>query len=54
MFMFIDKIADRKNEDYKFHAKIHGAYKPKGLNTDGAIPIEDVLDQDPKNKNLLM
>jgi len=54
IFMFLEKISDRKGEDYKFHAKIHGAYKEKGLNTDGAIPIEDILDEDPKNKRLLM
>jgi hypothetical protein len=45
MFMFIEKIGDRKQEYYKFHAKIHGAYKHKGLDTDNAIAIEEVLDR---------
>lgn len=43
--MFIEKIGDRKQEYYKFHAKIHGSYKHKGLDTDNAIAIEEVLDR---------
>lgn len=42
--MFLEKIMDRINEEYKFQAKVHGVYKEKGLNKDNAIPIEDILD----------
>lgn len=45
MFMFIEKIGDRKQEYYKFHAKVHGAYKHKGLETDNAVAIEEILDK---------
>lgn len=44
IFLFVEKIADRENENNIFQAKLHGAYKEKGLKTDNAIPIEDILD----------
>ena len=48
--LFGNKINRRKSEHYKMIAKIHGAYKPQGLDTDGATPIEEIID---KNKNFL-
>lgn len=43
IFLFSDKIERRESEHYKFITKVHGVYKPQGLDTDGAIPIENVL-----------
>jgi hypothetical protein len=43
--LFINKINKRRTDDINFQKAIHGI-KPdnKGLNLDGAIPIEDILD----------
>jgi len=50
--LFINKINKRRLEDINFQKAIHGM-KPerKGLNLDGAVPIEDILD---KQGTLLM
>lgn len=43
IFLFSDKINHRESEHYKFITKVHGVYKPQGLDTDGAIAIEDMM-----------
>jgi hypothetical protein len=44
--LFINKINKRRLEDINFQKAIHGI-KPdkKGLNLEGAVPIEDILDK---------
>lgn len=43
--MFVDKIHDRKEDDMKNQVNLHGGeWKSEGLNTDGAIPIETLMD----------
>lgn len=45
MVLLINKINKRKSNEYEFQKALHGI-KPesKGLNIEGAIPIEDVVD----------
>ena len=46
MVLLINKINKRKENEIEFQKALHGI-KPKGkkgLNTEGAIPIEDVID----------
>lgn len=45
MFLFIEKINKREKNKNDFLVALHGG-KPenKGLNTAGAVPIEDVID----------
>ena len=43
--LFINKIKKRKTNEYEFQKNIHGIQtEQKGLNLNGAVPIEDVLD----------
>lgn len=39
------KIQKRQVEYYKFQAKLHDKYKPRGLDKEGAISIEEMLDK---------
>jgi len=49
MFLFIDKINDREEDKLKNEVHLHGGkWKSKGLDTDGAIPIEDMIDSQKK------
>lgn len=49
MFLFMDKIHDRKEDQLKNEVHLHGGkWKSKGLDTDGAVPIEDILDHQKK------
>jgi len=49
IFLFKEKIDDRLENKAKFDAKIHGAStKNQGLDTDGAIPIENLIDSGAK------
>lgn len=43
--LLTNKIKRRKEDHYILLAKMHGAYKPKGLNIDGATPIEEIIDR---------
>lgn len=51
LILFCDKISKRKKQDSIFQAKLHNAYKNPGLDIEGAIPIEDVLDEQKKRNN---
>jgi hypothetical protein len=43
--LFINKINKRRTDDINFQKAIHGIKPDKrGLNLDGAVPIEDILD----------
>jgi hypothetical protein len=43
--LFINKINKRMTDDINFQKAIHGIKPDKrGLNLDGAVPIEDILD----------
>lgn len=45
LILFKDQIEDRIFEERKFNAMLHDKkLKGKGLDLDGAIPIESVLD----------
>jgi len=49
MFLFIDKIHDREEDKLKNEVHLHGGkWKSQGLDTDGAIPIEDIIESDKK------
>jgi hypothetical protein len=49
LLFFVDKIMDRQERELKKEAKLHGAdYKTQGLDTDGAVPIEYVMDGNTK------
>lgn len=49
MFLFIDKISDREEDKLKNEVHLHGGkWKSKGLDTDGAIPIEELIESDKK------
>lgn len=44
MFLLQEKAYKRIERDQKFQANLHGAkMKNQGLDTDGAIPIESVM-----------
>lgn len=49
MFLFVNKIHDRKEDELKNEVRLHGGeWKDKRLNVDGAIPIEDIMDSNKK------
>jgi len=49
IFLFIDKINDREEDKLKNEVHLHGGkWKSQGLDTDGAIPIEDIIESDKK------
>lgn len=49
MFLFIEKIRDRKEDNLKNEVHLHGGkWKTNGLDTDGAVPIEDIIDSQKK------
>ena len=50
ILLFGDKIKKRKEMENNFQKSLHGAeVKTKGLNTAGAVPIEDIIDQSVNN-----
>lgn len=52
MFLFIEKIQDRKEDQLKNEVHLHGGkWKHNGLDTDGAVPIEDIIDSQKKLRN---
>jgi hypothetical protein len=54
MTLLIKKINKRKQHERDFQISIHGG-KPrkKGLNVQGAIPIEHVIENQQKNKKTI-
>lgn len=49
MFLFIDKISDREEDKLKNEVHLHGGkWKTNGLDTDGATPIEYIMDSNKK------
>lgn len=46
MFLFKEKIDDRKYDELKFNARLHGNdLKSQGLDVSGAVPIEEIIDR---------
>lgn len=49
MFLFLEKIRDRKEDQLKNEVHLHGGkWNHKGLDIDGAIPIETIMDNNKK------
>jgi len=50
LVLFKEKIEDRVMEERKFQANLHNMkIKGKGLDMDGAIPIESIIDSGKTN-----